>query len=481
MWWRVLVVALLLVVAAGAGLWWALLPPAPTPPPARGVVLADVTLVQPGEGRLAGRRVVVEGGVIRSIGPAEGTDALAGVFALPGLVDMHVHFPPAMPLGQTELFSLLYLAHGVTGVRDAGDADGTSTAPAREGVRAGRFPGPRIFACGPLVDGPEPRWPNTIVLREPAEAAAAVERIAREGFDCVKVYDSLTPEVLATVREAARAQGLPVIGHVPRRVPFEEARLDDVQHLTGVTGSGDLRPFPQTLDRWRTLDEARIRFVVETSRALGIAHTPTLVSLERFAAMEDYAAVRESADAKLLPGLYRDVTWSPTEGLPFLRGRPAAEYALFRDGLERGKTFVARLHEAGVPIHAGTDTLLPFLVPGAALQREVRILAEAGLGPEAALAAATSVPGAALQLAGLGRLEVGAPADLALFREDPTRDLAALGTLEAVVADGRLYTRADLEARLARYRAHFDGALFDAVSKAATRRVIARMFAQSAE
>jgi imidazolonepropionase-like amidohydrolase len=475
--WRLVLLALATLAAALGLLLFALAPPAALAPAPRGVTLANVTLVQPGEGRKPARRVVVAEGVIREIGPAQGSDAFDGLFALPGLIDMHVHFPPGMPLGQTELFSLLYLRHGVTSVRDAGDADGTGTAPARDGVRAGRFAGPRVFACGPFVDGPTPIWPNSIAVHDVAEAAAAVERIAREGFDCVKAYDGLTPETLAAVREAAHARGLPVIGHVPRAVAFEDARLDDVQHLTGArSGVGETRPFPRSLDAWRAVDEARERFVVETSRAQGIAHTPTLVTLEGIAAVGDWARARERADAKLLPAFYRDVIWSPAEGLPMLRALGAEDYAIMRMASQRGRGLVARLHAAGVPIHAGTDTLNPFLAPGAALHRELALLAEAGLGAEGALAAATTVPGAALRTPGLGRLEPGAPADLALFREDPTRDLAALATLEAVIADGRLYTRADLDAQLERSRRHFDGRLFDVVSQALVRRVMARMF-----
>jgi imidazolonepropionase-like amidohydrolase len=481
---RVALVVVLVLVAALVWLWGAVAPPEPLAMPEQGVVLSDVTLVQPGEWHRPNRRVVVEGGTIGEIGPfrAEGAEdspaGLYGLFALPGLIDMHVHFPPDTPLRQTELFAFLHLLHGVTSVRDAADPDGTSTAPARDGVREGRFPGPRVFACGPLVDGPEPVWPNTVSLREPAEAGPAIAEIARAGFDCVKVYDGLRPAVLEAVHVAADAHGLPVIGHVPRRVGFAEARLDDVQHLTGVaTAVGDLRPFPRNLDGWRSFDEADARAIVEASLRFDMAHTPTLVSLERMAAMSDYAAVRASADAQLLPRFYRDVVWSPTEGLPFLRGREAGDYALMREALPHAMEMVGRLHRAGVRIHAGTDAQVPFVVPGIALHREIRLLAEAGLGAEAALAAATGVPGAWLdEGGGLGRLEVGAPADLALFREDPTRDLDALDTLAAVIADGRLYLRSDLEAQLARYREHFEGVLYDAVSTALVRRVMEDLF-----
>ena len=70
-------------------------------------------------------------------------------------------------------------------------------------------------------------------------------------------------------------------------------------------------------------------------------------------------------------------------------------------------------------------------------------------------------------------LEAGAPADVAIFRGDPTRDPAALESLVAVVARGRLYEREALLAAAARQRTHFEGALYDALFRAAARAVIA--------
>jgi imidazolonepropionase-like amidohydrolase len=119
-----------------------------------------------------------------------------------------------------------------------------------------------------------------------------------------------------------------------------------------------------------------------------------------------------------------------------------------------------------VRIHAGTDVGNPFLVPGASLQEELHHLVDAGLSPEEAWVTATRGPGEFLGDPGLGRVEPGAPADLLWFREDPTRDLDALATLEAVVADGRLYRREELDAALERARRRYRGWLYDRVSMA---------------
>jgi adenine deaminase len=95
------------------------------------------------------------------------------------------------------------------------------------------------------------------------------------------------------------------------------------------------------------------------------------------------------------------------------------------------------------------------------LHRELALLVESGLSVEEALAAATSLAGESLGVAGLGRIEVGAPADLLVLREDPTRSLATLGGIEAVVAGGRLYPIERLRAALDEGSRYFDRRVVD--------------------
>jgi imidazolonepropionase-like amidohydrolase len=101
------------------------------------------------------------------------------------------------------------------------------------------------------------------------------------------------------------------------------------------------------------------------------------------------------------------------------------------------KRTVKRMHDEGVRLHSGTDTLVAFVVPGAALHRELRIYVDAGMTPEEALAISMRDSAADLGVPGLGEIRAGAPADLLVFREDPTRSLDALDSLAAVIRDGR--------------------------------------------
>jgi imidazolonepropionase-like amidohydrolase len=472
---RALAVVIVLAAAAAGLLYLALQPPAPLPLPERGATLDDVTVIEPGLARREGQRVVVAGSAIESVGPrAAAGGPFAGMYVLPGLTDLHVHFPPAALPGQTELFAFLLLYHGVTAVRDAGDVDGTASEPARRGIAEGRFPGPRVVACGPFVDGEPPIWKNTLLARDAEEGRRAVETLAERGYDCVKAYNELGADTLAAVREAAHARGLEVIGHVPRRVAYEAARLDDAQHLIGIAPHPDasLR-FPFVLAAFERLDDARIDALAAESVRLGIANTPTLVTIDRLIHSEDPARVLGEPDAELLPRFYREVVWLGHGGTSVAGQTKPEDFAMVRRAFLRMKQVVRRMHERGARLHTGTDVLAPFVVPGAGLYRELRLWVDAGFTPEEALAASMRTSAEFLGVSGLGAVRAGAPAELLVFRDDPTRSLDALGSLVAVVRDGRLYPRAALDAQLARYREHFDGALYDAVVTPLVRRALA--------
>jgi len=459
---RILLAIIIVLLVAAASLYWMLQPPDPLPVPERGATIDHVTIIQPGESRRVDQSLTVAGSAIATLAISEGARGpYAGMYVLPGLINMHTHHPPQNLPTARDLFPLLFLLHGVTAVRDAGDVDGKTVLPLRHAIEQGAMPGPRIFACGPFVDGPETTWENTRHVTDPRDAKAAVTAIKGAGYDCMKIYNSLAPDVLAALVAAAREEGLPTMGHVPRLAPYPGG-IGDVQHFTGAAyvPNTDQRPFPEVMDAWASFDDAQAERTVKATMDSGAANTPTLVTTAKNANYDRYEDMRRSAEAAQLPRYFADVIWHPAEGLP----RDVSETNLNRLKLAMGKIkgLVKRLHDAGATLHLGTDTLTAFVVPGADMHEEMRLFVESGVPLEEVWRLATSGNGAALK-PGLGRLDVGAPADFLIFRADPTQDLANLSTLEAVVADGRLYTKADLEARLARLRNHWSNPVVDAV------------------
>ncbi len=270
--------ATLLLVAAGVGAWFALDPPELEVPPAQSLVLRNVTVVNPGLERNRGRDVQIEAGEITSVAASTGGKGeFAGYFALPGLIDSHVHLP-----FHNKLLALLFLSHGVTTVRDTGTLTVLAIAR-RRAVLEGEYPSPRTYTCGRPLDGdpPVPGRGNRAVST-PAEARAAVAELADAGVDCIKTYDNLEPEVMLAIAAAARERGLSVVGHVPLRSSIDTAGVQDVQHLTGLPlhATDTDRPFGKEL-AFAGVTPERMDAFVATSLTRQISHTPTLVTWQR--------------------------------------------------------------------------------------------------------------------------------------------------------------------------------------------------------
>ena len=454
-----------------AAVAWIIRAPTPAPVPGFGVTMTDVTIINPGRPHRPGSTIVVEGATISRITtrpPAEpptGPGQWSGRYVLPGLIDMHVHHPSRMAPGHAELFALMFLAHGVTTVRDAGNFDGLIW-DLKARIDTARIPGPRIHAAGPIMDGPNPTWPGSIRIARPEDVEPAVQDLVHDGASFLKIYNGFPPGAIPELQKVAEKHRLRIVGHMPRGASLETCQIDDVQHLSGVPDYSKIPPeatHGRSVSAWLALDRARIDHVVRASREHLQTHTPTLVLYHRLARLVQYPQDAGDPWVKRLPRVFPDILWNPALD-PRYRHIRTPDWISYTDVAARTQEVVGHLHRAGIPIHAGTDTPNPFVIPGKSLHEELGHLVAAGLTVEEAWIAATQRPGAWLESSGLGTLRPGAPADLLIFREDPTVDLAALNTLEAIVAGGRLYRREDLLAEIGRYAARFHSTLYDRVT-----------------
>ena len=110
---------------------------------------------------------------------------------------------------------------------------------------------------------------------------------------------------------------------------------------------------------------------------------------------------------------------------------------------------VAEMQKAGVKILAGTDLASNFLMPGFSLHDELELMVEAGLSPFEALQTATINPAKFLDRENeLGSVESGKIADLVLLDDDPLKGISNIKKIYAVIVNGKLLQRGDLDALL---------------------------------
>ena len=448
---------------------------APGAPPPE-LVIHGVTIIDAVNGVRENRTVVVDEGRITMV--AEGDvsiDALesvdgAGHYLIPGLWDFHVHLTYDERL--TAAMPGLFLNYGITSIRDTGGPL-ESVLPVVEALRAEGATAPRVFFAGPLLDGADVVYDGEnnallgIANPDVETARANVARIADAGVDFLKVYEMVSPEVFEALVAEAEARGLPMDGHVPLSMRARDVgpRVQSLEHLRNI--ELDCASDPEALLAKR---RQRLR---NPDRVPGAQLRSSLHALQRLAAV---AAYDEGECDDVISAM------STTIQVPTLRlnalvlqppfDRPDWDILLdklppgieqswrttteSRRGAEQGgdDTFatwslslVERMHRAGVPIGAGTDTPISFAAPGYSLHSELEMLVRAGLSPLEALRSATVRPAEFFGMASeMGTVEEGRLADLVLLSQNPLDDIANTRTIEAVVSKGVLLSRDALDA-----------------------------------
>lgn len=461
-------VSLALVACSLVALAGALTPPLLPAPLQTDLVISDVTILNPGASRSVHQTIIVQQGVISEIRNARPNDPVpicANCVAMPGLIDAHVHTPPQIALGNQRLFALLYLAHGVTSVRDLGQSD-DSVAHWANRLNAGAEAGPHVYRCGPVLDGRDLGWPSALSVTTPEQGRATVRRLAAAGVDCIKVYNHVDRETFAAISDAAHAAHLPLIGHVPHLVGLRGVENFEAQHLTGFPYIHRAPPWDNdiALADLAAMSDDEIDEALAITKAQHVSLTPTISTAVARLTASDPARFPPTPDARYMPVLWA-TTWASL--VPHPVGERAIDIQLA--AVPRIREIANSARRSGIDVLAGTDTLMPWAVPGESLLLEIDQLAQAFGDNEAALAAATTVNGRHIDADQIGLVAVGARADILLLGSDPVQDLSALRRWRVVLVDGHRYDRAMIDTWLSQYERHFQGSLYTNVFGALVR------------
>lgn len=413
---------------------------------------ADVTVIPMDRERvLEHQTVIVRDGMIEQIGdlgqietPADATVIDGrGKYLMPGLVDMHVHVEYPNDL-------LLFVANGVTSVRNMwGNTDKKlwlglpDQLEMKQQILERKLFGPTIYTAGPIMEGKPANHPLMESFTSPQEAAQAVARQKSLGYDFIKVYDHLSPDVYEAILAAAKEQSIPVVGHVPFSVGLDRALisgLTTIEHLTGYVDADAVKfliPEDQLEDYAVRTRDAGVWNCVTLTEYPKSKQTP-----EMFEQLQHQPGmIYQSPSTRLLsPFMYYMAAQSHTyEG---------EDYAQRVAGLNR--KMVQALHQAGAGILLGTDAAQAYHLPGFSAHEELSLLTEAGLSPYEALAAGTRNAALALGKENeFGLVKEGLRADLILLHANPLEDAANAGQRAGVMLRGRWYSEEELQTMLA--------------------------------
>ena len=368
----------------------------------------------------------------------------SGMYVMPGLVEMHTHLPTTtgdMGRRGREYAYRLYLGHGVTTVRDAGNGAGLKLlAEERRSSEANTIVAPRLVLCE--------RWPHPLRAWDagntPEKARALVREFKSLGADCIKI--SKSPGQYPDVLEAAVDEGtkLGMFTMVDLKVSETDARVASnagvrsIEHWYGVpdaalTGSQN---FPTDYNYWRELD----RF-----RNAGLLWAEADRDPERLSEVIDLL-VRNGTNWNPTLSVYEDNRdWWRRAGLPVREtllhpsqvatGPDSGTHGAFKtewktsDEINWKRNFaiwmkwVKAFHERGGLLTAGSDD---GGMGGIQMIRELELMQEAGINPIDIIRVATTNASAALGWKDYCGIRVGCRADLAVVNGNPIDNLKVM-------------------------------------------------------
>lgn len=418
---------------------------------ASALVFEGATVVDVEHGKLRrAQRVVIAGTHIQAVGSkrevplpagAQVVDA-RGKYLIPGLWDMHVH-----PMRTAPLVYPLFLANGVTGIRDAASMVPLDTLVRwrREILAGARVGPPRQILSGRSIDGPctAPLAPHHICVTDSAAARHVVDSLKAAGGNMIKTY-GLSREMYFVIAAEARRQHIPFGGHLGltaiEAADSGASIIDHSNRLTPSLTAPCLDPDSASVERCQPIAQ---RF-----QRTGTWWVPTMV-------------INDGIGANSFPALIRLLKlnrafWPVTFGMDdsSFNDMIASMERTFR--AQPSRKLLAIAHRVGLPMLAGSDIFLPILdVPGFALHAELEIFVAQGLSPVEALQSATLNPAKMLHATdSLGSVAAGKLADLVLLDANPLADITNTRAIRAVVANGRYFDRAALDRQVDEVRAN---------------------------
>jgi imidazolonepropionase-like amidohydrolase len=465
-----------IIAAALAALSLGSFPAAAAQPDAQ-ILIRHVTVVDVEHGRAIPDQAVVtaandilavgdDAAIAKSWKAAKTLDA-RGRYVIPGLWDMHVHFGGGVDLiEENQALLPLYVAHGITTVRDASGDLATQVLAWRGEIARGTLFGPTLLSSGPKIEGLNPIWKGTLETGTEADVDAAITKLKALDVDFVKITDStLKPELFLHAVRQARAAGLRASGHIPLALTVRQAvdaGLSSIEHLDYAFDAGakdeaaiaaefaagriDRAEAGRRLDA--SFDRATAMEMYRYLVSKNVFVTPTLNGSRLIAWLDRDKHADDEYLQYIGPKLRKTYEWRVQRSAQADAAAVAFRHAHF----DRMAAIMPMLQEAGVTIMAGTDAgfLNSFNYPGIGLHDELALYVEKGLTPAQALSSATRAgPTWFDKLDRYGSLARGKAADLVLLDKNPLEDIRATRAIHAVIMRGKLYDRDALDRMLA--------------------------------
>lgn len=390
----------------------------------------------------------------------------AGKYIMPSLWDMHVHFGGDSLKEENKWLLPLYLAAGVTAVRDCAGDISLEVLAWKKAIAAGKLEGPTIFTSGPKLEGPKSIWPGDLEIANETEMNLALDSLKKLEVDFIKITDNaLDPALFLAAIKASRKRGWKVSGHAPVQYTLKElsdAGLSTVEHLSYLLRAASKEEDRITLARrqgsitakdaneqlMQTMDSATAIRKFKMLAANGTAIVPTMNG-SRVVAYLDQDNHQQDAYLKYLgPALKRTYGWRVDRASK----DNAAAITTRHQNFETAAHLIPWLYQAGVPFLAGTDAgyLNSYNYPGIGLHQELAMMVHYGLPIHEALKASVINGPAFFNLSkDYGAVATNKIADLLILDANPLVNIENTQKINGLIRKGVYLNKKILDKYLA--------------------------------
>jgi imidazolonepropionase-like amidohydrolase len=435
------------------------------------LVISDPVIIKVSDGSIIRNHdILIRGNTITAVVPHHANypgetkviDA-AGKYLIPGLWDMHIHFGGGDSLVQENKNLLpLFIAYGITAVRDAAADLSPYVLQWRSAVATGKLLGPTIFTSGPKIEGINSIWVGDIEVGTIPEMQKAMDSLQKLQVDFIKITDNtLKPEIYLEAIRDARRRGLKISGHIPNALSIMEvsdAGLTSIEHMSYVLRAGARdegliaskfaqgsisakEVMPLVMENF---DEAYALSAYKRLAANGTAVVPTLTISNVTAYLDQEDHWKDDYLKYMGQGLKNTYWWRVNRAAGDTKEAIELRHRIF----EKSASLLPLLKKAGVSIITGTDAgyLNSFDYPGLGLHTELELMVKYGLSPlEALQASIINGPAFFDKQHMYGKIEKGYRADLILLTANPLEDISNTKHIHAVIHDGLYYSRKALD------------------------------------
>ncbi len=445
-------------------------------------VIKNISIIDPIDGLQSTKSLVITDNIINKILDDDNEfiadnkniiDA-TGKYLIPGLWDAHIHF--SFDTNLAPFMPGLFLAHGVTSVRDTGGPIDL-VVKMKDLSLMDPIYNPTVYIAGPLIDG----TPNVYNNSSPSFPLLSIENndiidiesnvlgIVEREVDLLKAYEMLTENQFLAIMRIAKKSNLKVTGHIPLSMTLFSAidsGLNGIEHLRNFALSiasnsdelykerlellknpddlpgSDLRSQIHSKQRMKALDSIDYNKFEEAANLLAsknVWQTPTLF-LYRNSSLKTFKVPSFKNELNKLPNQIKQKWIKEISETDTIIDKNSLRYSKW---LEEA---TGKLHKKNVPFMAGTDTPIGYLIPGRSLHIELEVMVESGFSNLEAIKSATVNPAKFFGLENKeGRIKNGYKADLVILNSNPLDNIRNTQDISAVIKNGEFLSRESLD------------------------------------